>query len=97
MVNGWSGIEIPEKGVDYHSIKPTPHGLVSQSQYYSDIRKMAQISFIPLQNMTRVLPRSIRYSTCNTVWVKTETSWANQGKMNFIMDNLIAEGKTPNL
>ena len=22
-----------------------------------------------------------------------ETSWANQGKMNFIMDNLIAEGK----
>lgn len=24
---------------------------------------------------------------------RNETSWANQGKMNFIMDNLIAEGK----
>ena len=24
---------------------------------------------------------------------ENETSWANQGKMNFIMDNLIAEGK----
>jgi enterochelin esterase family protein len=24
---------------------------------------------------------------------ENETSWASQGKMNFIMDNLIAEGK----
>ena len=34
-----SGIEIPEKGVDYYSIKNVPHGLISQSWYYSDIRK----------------------------------------------------------
>lgn len=34
-----SGIEIPEKDVDYYSIKNVPHGLISQSWYYSDIRK----------------------------------------------------------
>ena len=28
-----SGIEIPEKGVDYYSIKNVPHGLISQSWY----------------------------------------------------------------
>ena len=34
-----SGIEIPEKGVDYYAIKNVPHGLISQSWYYSNIRQ----------------------------------------------------------
>ncbi|MDR2534211.1 MAG: hypothetical protein LBC81_05520 [Tannerellaceae bacterium] len=32
-------IEILEKGVDFYSIKDVPHGLISESWYYSDIRK----------------------------------------------------------
>ena len=89
-----SGIEIPEKGVDYYSIKNVPHGLVSQSQYYSDIRKEWRrcIVYTPAEydkSPTKKYP--VLYLQHGMG--ENETSWANQGKMNFIMDNLIAEGK----
>lgn len=89
-----SGIEIPEKGVDYYSIKNVPHGLISQSWYYSDIRKEWRrcIVYTPAEydkNPTKKYP--VLYLQHGMG--ENETSWANQGKMNFIMDNLIAEGK----
>ena len=89
-----SGIEIPEKGVDYYSIKNVPHGLISQSWYYSDIRKEWRrcLVYTPAEydkNPSKKYP--VLYLQHGMG--EYETSWANQGKMNFIMDNLIAEGK----
>lgn len=89
-----SGIEIPEKGVDYYSIKNVPHGLISQSWYYSDIRKEWRrcLVYTPAEydkNPSKKYP--VLYLQHGMG--ENETSWANQGKMNFIMDNLIAEGK----
>ena len=89
-----SGVEIPEKGVDYYSVKDVPHGLVSQSHYWSDIRKEWRrcIVYTPAEydkNPSKKYP--VLYLQHGMG--ENETSWANQGKMNFIMDNLIAEGK----
>lgn len=89
-----SGIEIPEEGVDYYSIKDVPHGQISQSWYYSDIRKEWRrcIVYTPAEydkNPQKRYP--VLYLQHGMG--ENETSWANQGKMNFIMDNLIAEGK----
>ncbi len=89
-----SGVEIPEKGVDYYAIKNVPHGLVSESWYYSDIRKEWRkcVVYTPAEygkNPSKKYP--VLYLQHGMG--ENETSWSKQGKMNFIMDNLIAEGK----
>lgn len=89
-----SGIEIPEKGVDYYSLKDVPHGLVNQSWYYSKIRNEWRrcLVYTPAEydkNPNKRYP--VLYLQHGMG--ENETSWANQGKMSNIMDNLIAEGK----
>lgn len=76
-----SGIEIPEKGVDYYSIKNVPHGLISQSWYYSDIRKEWRrcIVYTPAEydkNPTKKYP--VLYLQHGMG--ENETSWANQAR-----------------
>lgn len=89
-----SGVEIPEEGVDYYSVKDVPHGLISQSSYYSDIRNEWRqcVVYTPAEYLT---DSSKKYPVLYLQhgMGENETSWANQGKMNNIMDNLIAEGK----
>ncbi len=89
-----SGIEIPEDGVDYYAVKDVPHGLISQSWYHSDIRNEWRrcIVYTPAEYYNNPDKRyPVLYLQHGMG--ENETSWANQGKMNFIMDNLIAEGK----
>ena len=89
-----SGIEIPEKGVDYYAIKNVPHGLIRQSWYYSNIRQEWRRCMVYTPAEYDKSP-SKKYPVLYLQhgMGENETSWANQGKMNFIMDNLIAEGK----
>src|SRR3982751_6025534 len=42
----WSGIEIPEEGVDFYNAKDVPHGEVRIKPYYSNITKAWRRSFI---------------------------------------------------
>ena len=89
-----SGIEIPEKDVDYYKPKNVPHGLVSESWYYSNVRNEWRHCFVYTpagydKNSNEKYP--VLYLQHGMG--ENETSWANQGKMNFIMDNLISEGK----
>ena len=85
-----SGIEIPEKGVDYYAIKNVPHGLISQSWYYSNIRQEWRRCMVYTPAEYDKSP-SKKYPVLYLQhgMGENETSWANQGKMNFIMDNLI--------
>lgn len=90
-----SGIEIPEGSEgDYYAVKDVPHGNVSRSKYYSDIRDEWRecMVYTPAEydkNPDKRYP--VLYLQHGMG--ENETSWANQGKMNLIMDNLIAEGK----
>lgn len=89
-----SGIEIPEKGVDYYKPQNVPHGLVSESWYHSKVRNEWRHCFVYTppgydKNANKKYP--VLYLQHGMG--ENETSWANQGKMNFIMDNLIAQGK----
>lgn len=90
-----SGIEIPEgpEG-DYYAVKNVPHGRISESHYYSNIRNEWRkcVVYTPAdydKNPRRRYP--VLYLQHGMG--ENETSWSRQGKMNFIMDNLIAEGK----
>ena len=93
-----SGIEIPEKGVDYYAIKNVPHGLISQSWYYSNIRQEWRRCMVYTPAEYDKSP-SKKYPVLYLQhgMGENETSWANQGKMNFIMDNMIVRHLASNV
>ncbi|MBP1618119.1 MAG: esterase [Bacteroidetes bacterium] len=88
-----SGIEIPEKGVDYYNMKNVPHGQIRQVRYFSNITKAWRRAFV-------YTPAGYDANAAERYPVlylqhgggEDETGWPNQGKMDAIMDNLIAEG-----
>ncbi len=88
-----SGVEVPEADGDYYAIKNVPHGLVNQSWYYSNIRNEWRrcLVYTPAEYYSNPEKRyPVLYLQHGMG--ENETSWASQGKMNFIMDNLIADG-----
>lgn len=89
-----SGIDIPEKGVDFYQIKDVPHGEVSSRYYYSKVTNSWRRLFVYTPagydgNPAKKYP---------VVYIQhgggeDERGWVVQGKTNIILDNLIAEGK----
>jgi enterochelin esterase family protein len=89
-----SGIEIPEKGVDNYLAKDVPHGQIRQVHYYSNITKAWRRAFVytPAGYDTKLSERyPVLYLQHGAG--EDETGWSNQGRVDFILDNLIAEGK----
>ena len=90
----WSGIEIPEPGVDFYNPKDVPHGEIRIRPYFSKITNAWRRSFIYTppgydQNPSQRYP--VLYLQHGAG--EDERAWAVQGHANFILDNLIAEGK----
>jgi enterochelin esterase-like enzyme len=89
-----SAIDIPEKGVDFYTIKDVPHGALCSKYYYSEYTKSWRHLFVYTppgydKNTREKYP---------VVYIQhgggeDETGWAVQGKTDIILDNLIAEGK----
>lgn len=89
-----SGIEIPEEGVDFYDAKNVPHGEVRSLYYWSN-------SFDELRHAYVYTPPGYQKDTKKKYPVlylqhgmgEDRRAWPNQGRTNFILDNLIAEGK----
>ena len=86
--------EVPEAGEDFYYMKDVPHGTVSKCRYVSSVNGHFKESYVytPFgyeQNITEKYP--VLYLQHGVG--ENETGWIWQGKLNFIMDNLIAEGK----
>jgi enterochelin esterase-like enzyme len=84
-----SGIDIPEDGVDFYLPKDVPHGQIRQIRYYSSITKSWRRAFVYNENLNERYP--VLYLQHGGG--EDETGWPNQGRVDLIMDNLIAEGK----
>lgn len=94
---GWgrqcSGIEVPEAGVDFHDAKDVPHGEVRMLWYHS------RVTGSPRRAMVYTPPgydaSKDRYPVLYLQHGagEDERGWTNQGRANFILDNLIAAGK----
>ena len=88
------GVEVPEPGVDFFDIKDVPHGQVRMQWYYSKVTGLWRRAYVYVPPDYDAHPRK-RYP----VFIlrhgggEDETGWVEQGRANFIMDNLIAEGK----
>jgi len=88
-----SGLEIPAPDQDFYQIKDVPHGKVSENWYYSSVTSQWRRCFIYTPAGYDNSPRKkypVLYLQHGSA--EDETGWSNQGKMNHIMDNLIAEG-----
>jgi enterochelin esterase-like enzyme len=89
-----SGIEIPERGVDFYDAKDVPHGEVGLKWYFSKTADAWRRCFIytpPDYDKNIGARYPVLYLQHGAG--EDETAWSRQGRMNFILDNLIAEGK----
>lgn len=89
-----SGIEIPAPDQDFYAIKNVPHGEVRQKLYFSNVTQNWRRCFVYTpaeydQNPNKKYP--VLYLQHGSG--EDETGWAQQGKANLILDNLIAEMK----
>jgi enterochelin esterase family protein len=88
-----SGVEVPEAGTDFYDIKNVPHGEVRSHWYLSRTTGEWRRIFVYTppgydQSITTRYPVLILQHGAG----ENETGWTKQGRANFILDNLIAEG-----
>jgi enterochelin esterase-like enzyme len=88
-----SGIEIPEVGATFYDPRDVPHGEVRAKWYFSKVTgewRCAQVYTPPSYDTvsTRYPVMILQHGSG-----ENETGWTKQGRANFILDNLIAEGK----
>jgi enterochelin esterase-like enzyme len=89
-----SGIEIPEKGVDFYLPKDVPHGEVRERWYHSGTTQQWRRIFVytpPAYETDHETRYPVLYLQHGGG--EDERGWPNQGRVNFILDNLLAEGK----
>jgi enterochelin esterase-like enzyme len=89
-----SGIEIPEKGVDFYLPKDVPHGEVRERWYRSKTTEQWRRAFVytpPGYDTERDKRYPVLYLQHGGG--EDERGWPNQGRVAFILDNLIAVGK----
>ncbi|MDD2304482.1 MAG: alpha/beta hydrolase-fold protein [Prolixibacteraceae bacterium] len=89
-----SAIEIPEKGADFYVVKDVSHGAISSKYYFSKVTNGWRRLFVYTPPGYDVNTKE-KYPV---VYIQhgggeDERGWAEQGKTDVILDNLIAEGK----
>ncbi len=86
--------EVPEKGLDFFDLKEVPHGLVHLRKYRSHVNGHIKNCYIytpPGYGSEAERRYPVLYIQHGVG--ENETGWIWNGKLNLILDNLIAEGK----
>jgi enterochelin esterase-like enzyme len=89
-----SGIDIPDEDGDYYRISQVPHGQIRSILYYSAITRAWRNTLVytpagyDRDNDKRYPVLYLQHGGG-----EDETGWPRQGKMNIILDNLIASKK----
>jgi enterochelin esterase-like enzyme len=89
-----SGIEIPSANGSYYAMKDVPHGDIRMKRYYSNVTNSWRRFFVYTPpgyeaNSTEKYPALYILHGGG----EDERGWAEQGKTDLILDNLIAEKK----
>jgi enterochelin esterase family protein len=88
-----SAVEVPEPGSTYYQIRNVPHGQVREVWYDSKVTGTWRHALVYLppgydeQTKTRYPVLYLQHGGG-----EDETGWIRQGRANFILDNLIADG-----
>jgi enterochelin esterase family protein len=89
-----SGIDVPSPGEDFYDAKKVPHGEVREHWYYSNTNSAWRRCFVytpPDYDSNPTARYPVVYLQHGAG--EDERGWSTQGRVNFILDNLIAEGK----
>lgn len=89
-----SGLYAPTPGEDFYECKQVPHGEIREHWYFSEVTGSWRRAYVYTpagydQDQKKSYP--ILYLLHGAG--ENERGWSLQGRMNFILDNLIAEGK----
>jgi len=90
-----SAVEVPEAGVDYYDIKDVPRGQVREAWYHSKVTgtwRHAMVYLPPQYEADTKARFPVLYLQHGGG--EDETGWIRQGRANFILDNLIAAGRS---
>jgi enterochelin esterase family protein len=88
-----SGIEIPERGVDFYDAKDVPHGEI-RTRWYTTSKGETRQAFVytpPGYDQNRNTRYPVLYLQHGMG--EDRRAWPIQGRTNYILDNLIAEKK----
>jgi enterochelin esterase family protein len=90
----YSGIEVPSKGEDFYEAKDVPHGEVRSKWYHSNITGAWRRVFVYTPPDYDTNPTA-RYPVLylQPGFGEDERGWKTQGRVSFILDNLIAAKK----
>jgi enterochelin esterase-like enzyme len=89
-----SAIEIPEKGVDFYTLKNVPHGDIRSKRYFSKYTNSWRQLYIytpPGYDSKQDKKYPVLYIQHGGG--EDERGWAQQGKTDIILDNLIAKNE----
>src|SRR5450756_1586415 len=93
--SGWwnAGIEIPAPDQEFYQPKEVPRGRVSEQWYFSKVTGKWRRCFV--YTPPGYDGGKNKYPAFYLLhgWGEDETGWFNQGRVDYIMDNLIAEKK----
>ena len=85
--------ELPAPGQDFWFLKDVPHGDVQLHKYVSSVNGHMKSCYVYTPPSYEKSDRSYPVLYIMHGVGEDETGWIWNGKLNFIMDNLIAEGK----
>lgn len=86
--------EVAEQGKDFYFVKDVPHGEVQIHKYISSVNRHVKNCYVytpPGYGKSPEKKYPVLYIQHGVG--ENETGWVWNGKLNFILDNLIAEGK----
>ncbi len=89
-----SGIEVPSKGEDFYRVREVPHGEIRERPYFSKTTDSWRRIFVytpPDYDVNRDARYPVLYLQHGGG--EDERGWVVQGRVNHVMDNLIAEKK----
>lgn len=95
---GWnkecSGVEVPDPNGEFYAIQNVPHGDVRSHWYHSPMTGLWRRALVYTppgydQGDSRYPVLYLQHGSG-----ESETGWTEQGRANFILDNLIASGKS---
>lgn len=89
-----SGIDIPEAGADFYTVKDVPHGEIRSVTYFSNTTgSWRKLNIYTPPGYDRSVETRYPVMYLQHGGGEDERGWAVQGKTDVIMDNLIAEKK----
>lgn len=89
-----SGIEVPAPDEEFYQVRDVPHGELRRRWYFSQVTEEWRSCYIYTPpGYERAASTRYPVLYLQHGYGEDRTGWPTQGRMNFILDNLIAEGR----